>query len=108
MARGLDIPDIQLVINYNCPTFKEDYVHRIGRTGRAGNKGVAVTFITKDDDQYVKELIEILEISNQEIPDWLNNLYLNFREKVRRGEAKVIKNKNFQGRGYKFDAEEQI
>lgn len=50
MARGLDIPDIELVINYNCPTFKEDYVHRIGRTGRAGKRGVAVTFITNEDD----------------------------------------------------------
>lgn len=60
MARGLDIPNIKLVINYNCPTFKEDYVHRIGRTGRAGNKGTAITFITKDDDKYTKELIEIL------------------------------------------------
>jgi len=45
-ARGLDIRHIILVINYFCPNHKEDYIHRIGRTGRAGNKGTAITFIT--------------------------------------------------------------
>ena len=50
MGRGLDIPNVVLVINYNCPTYKEDYIHRIGRTGRAMKKGIAVTFISEDDD----------------------------------------------------------
>lgn len=60
MGRGLDIPDVKLVINYNCPTFKEDYIHRIGRTGRAGKSGTAVTFIKDDDEEYAKEIIEAL------------------------------------------------
>ena len=45
-ARGLDIPSIVLVINLKCPNHLEDYIHRIGRTGRAGNRGTAITFIT--------------------------------------------------------------
>lgn len=45
-ARGLDIPDVEVVINYSFPLTTEDYVHRIGRTGRAGKKGVSHTFFT--------------------------------------------------------------
>ena len=49
-ARGLDIKSIILVLNFKCPNHLEDYVHRIGRTGRAGNKGTAITFVTKDEE----------------------------------------------------------
>ena len=45
-SRGLDIAAIVLVINFKCPSHIEDYIHRIGRTGRAGNKGTAITFFT--------------------------------------------------------------
>ena len=48
-ARGLDVKHLVLVINYRCPNHMEDYIHRIGRTGRAGNKGTAITFITKEE-----------------------------------------------------------
>lgn len=48
-ARGLDIPDVEVVINYSFPLTTEDYVHRIGRTGRAGKKGVAHTFFMKEN-----------------------------------------------------------
>jgi hypothetical protein len=48
-SRGLDIPDVELVINYSYPLTTEDYVHRIGRTGRAGKKGVAYTFFTQEN-----------------------------------------------------------
>ena len=44
-ARGLDVKNLLLVVNYDCPNHYEDYVHRVGRTGRAGNKGYAYTFI---------------------------------------------------------------
>jgi len=48
-ARGLDIKHLKLVINYVSPNHLEDYVHRVGRTGRAGNKGTAYTFITENE-----------------------------------------------------------
>ena len=51
-ARGLDIPDVEVVINYSFPLTTEDYVHRIGRTGRAGRKGVAHTFFTQQNKVY--------------------------------------------------------
>lgn len=59
-ARGLDVRSLVLVINYRCPNHMEDYIHRIGRTGRAGNKGTAITFITKEESKYAWELIKVL------------------------------------------------
>ncbi|KAG0612450.1 hypothetical protein M758_6G028900 [Ceratodon purpureus] len=67
-ARGLDVKDVRVVINYDFPTGIEDYVHRIGRTGRAGATGTAYTFFSKDKDgKYAKGLIKILEGANQEV-----------------------------------------
>lgn len=57
-ARGLDIPDVEVVINYSFPLTTEDYVHRIGRTGRAGKKGVAHTFFTHHN----KVILNILNL----------------------------------------------
>ena len=54
-ARGLDVKDLNLVINYDTPSHYEDYVHRVGRTGRAGNKGTAYTFVSEAQ----KELIPV-------------------------------------------------
>ncbi|MGB0774536.1 MAG: DEAD/DEAH box helicase [Akkermansiaceae bacterium] len=55
-ARGLDIPDVTHVINFDFPQQSEDYIHRIGRTGRAGNEGCAITFITSKDGERLKKL----------------------------------------------------
>ena len=58
-ARGLDIKDVTYVINFDCPKIFEDYVHRIGRTGRAGNTGTAVSFVvTEDDKKLAKDIID--------------------------------------------------
>lgn len=73
-ARGLDIKHIKLVINYYCPNHLEDYVHRVGRTGRAGNKGTAYTFITPEECQYASDLIRALENSGSKVPADLINL----------------------------------
>lgn len=67
-ARGLDIPAVKLVINVTFPLTAEDYVHRIGRTGRAGASGRAITFFTEDDKQLSGPLINVLKAANQEVP----------------------------------------
>ena len=55
-ARGLDIPDVSHVFNFDVPTHSEDYVHRIGRTGRAGKSGAALTIVTRADAKYISEI----------------------------------------------------
>jgi len=61
-SRGLDVKDISYVINYDMPKSIEDYVHRIGRTGRAGALGTAITLFAPDEDaRLAKELIEVLK-----------------------------------------------
>ncbi|CCF59691.1 hypothetical protein KAFR_0H02820 [Kazachstania africana CBS 2517] len=72
-ARGLDIPNVTLVINFDLPSDIDDYVHRIGRTGRAGNTGVAISFFNSNNTNIVKGLVEILEEANQEIPQFLKD-----------------------------------
>ncbi|MCZ2328344.1 DEAD/DEAH box helicase [Bartonella sp. F02] len=67
-ARGLDIPDVSHVFNYDVPTHAEDYVHRIGRTGRAKRSGKAFTIVTKTDEKYISA---IEEISKEKI-EWLD------------------------------------
>ena len=53
-SRGLDIPEVSMVVNWDCPRTAEDYVHRVGRTARAGRGGVAVTIITERDIELIK------------------------------------------------------
>lgn len=67
-SRGLDVEGVRLVINYDCPRTIENYVHRAGRTGRAGNKGTAVTFITTGDEGIFYDLVTYLKANNQPIP----------------------------------------
>ncbi|XP_050942099.1 DEAD-box ATP-dependent RNA helicase 46-like isoform X8 [Cucumis melo] len=73
-ARGLDIKDIRVVINYDFPTGIEDYVHRIGRTGRAGATGVAYTFFSEQDWKFAADLIKVLEGAEQPVPPELQNM----------------------------------
>nr|KAJ0224654.1 hypothetical protein LSAT_V11C100037540 [Lactuca sativa] len=65
-----DVKDVKYVINYDFPGSLEDYVYRIGRTGRVGAKGTAYTFFTATNDQFAKELIAILQEAGQKVnPD---------------------------------------
>uniref|UniRef100_A0A0A9DQD1 RNA helicase n=1 Tax=Arundo donax TaxID=35708 RepID=A0A0A9DQD1_ARUDO len=73
-ARGLDIKDIRVVVNYDFPTGVEDYVHRIGRTGRAGATGSAYTFFGDQDSKYASDLVKILEGANQSVPQELKDM----------------------------------
>jgi ATP-dependent RNA helicase DDX5/DBP2 len=70
-ARGLDVKDIRAVVNYDFPGNVEDYVHRIGRTGRAGAKGNAYTFFTRKDAGKASSLVKIMEQAGQQIPPQL-------------------------------------
>jgi ATP-dependent RNA helicase RhlE len=72
-ARGIDIPDVDYVINYDLPDKAENYVHRVGRTGRGINKGVAISFCSKGEkesleeiQQFINKKIEVLKISKKE------------------------------------------
>jgi ATP-dependent RNA helicase DDX5/DBP2 len=72
-SRGLDVKDIGVVINYDMPMSGFDnYVHRIGRTGRAGASGIAHSFITNDDSWAVHQLISLLEKTKQHVPEDLH------------------------------------
>lgn len=74
-SRGLDIPNVGYVVNYDMALNIEDYVHRIGRTGRIGNEGVALTIIS--DMEHVKvleQLRDLLKESNEKVPKWMNEL----------------------------------
>lgn len=73
-ARGLDIPNVTHVINYDLPSDIDDYVHRIGRTGRAGNTGVSTAFFNRGNKNIVRDLLELLREANQEIPTWLESV----------------------------------
>jgi ATP-dependent RNA helicase RhlE len=68
VARGIDIDDIAMVINFDVPHDAEDYVHRIGRTARADRDGVAITFINEEDVHYFKQIEKLLEKEVEKTP----------------------------------------
>jgi ATP-dependent RNA helicase DDX41 len=74
-SKGLDFPDIQHVINYDMPEDIENYVHRIGRTGRRGRTGVATTFVNKSiEEALLLDLKHLLLEAKQKIPEFLQTL----------------------------------
>ncbi|KAG0675566.1 DEAD-box ATP-dependent RNA helicase, partial [Kluyveromyces marxianus] len=73
-ARGLDIPNVTHVINFDLPNDIDDYVHRIGRTGRAGNTGVATAFFNRGNKNVAKDLVNLLSEANQEVPSFLTTI----------------------------------
>lgn len=73
-ARGLDIPNVTQVINYDLPSNVDDYVHRIGRTGRVGNLGQALSFMNDKNANISKDLAELFYENEQEMPPWLERM----------------------------------
>ena len=75
VARGIDIDDIRLVINYDVPHDNEDYVHRIGRTARANNDGCAITFVSESEQTKFAQIEKFLDktIYKLQIPDGLGD-----------------------------------
>ncbi|CAH0493828.1 unnamed protein product [Peronospora farinosa] len=91
-ARGLDIPGVEYVLNYSFPLTIEDYVHRIGRTGRGGNKGISHTFFTANDKPRAGELVNLLRESNQEVPDDLTKFGTHVKKKEHKMYGAFAKN----------------
>lgn len=73
-ARGLDIPNVTHVINFDLPGDIDDYVHRIGRTGRAGNTGVATAFFNRGNRNISRDLVDLLTEAKQEVPRFLSSI----------------------------------
>ncbi|KAE9417681.1 hypothetical protein Angca_004278, partial [Angiostrongylus cantonensis] len=73
-ARGLDIPNVKHVINYDLPAEVDEYVHRIGRTGRVGNIGLATSFFNEKNRNIARDLMDLIVEANQELPDWLERV----------------------------------
>jgi|TARA_A100001015_G_C14945200_1_gene694341 translation initiation factor 4A len=68
LARGIDVQQVSLVINYDLPTNRENYIHRIGRSGRFGRKGVAINFITAGDVRYLRDIEQFYHTQIEEMP----------------------------------------
>ena len=74
LARGIDVQQVGLVINYELPFKKENYIHRIGRAGRYGRKGTAITFVSPQDARFIKEIQEHFNTQIEEMPQDLSEL----------------------------------
>lgn len=88
LARGIDFKNIGTVINFDIPLTPESYVHRVGRTGRAGKKGVAVTFFTTDDYERLPAIARIVKESGSHVEDWMLELKVS-RKRERQLAAKT-------------------
>jgi ATP-dependent RNA helicase DDX46/PRP5 len=102
-ARGLDVPGLDMVLNFDSPTHLEDYVHRCGRTGRAGNKGTAITLIESDQYRFAVHIAKALRESGTDVPEELLQMANTFHEKAKAGTEKYYG--GFGGKGLdKLDA----
>ncbi|KAI5935141.1 putative ATP-dependent RNA helicase DDX4 [Manis javanica] len=79
-GRGLDIENVQHVINFDLPSTIEEYVHRIGRTGRCGNTGRAISFFDPESDHHLAQpLVKVLSDAQQDVPAWLEEIACSTR-----------------------------
>jgi ATP-dependent RNA helicase RhlE len=99
-ARGLDIPLLPYVINFELPNIAEDYVHRIGRTARAGASGEAISFVSQDEKAYLRDIEKLLK---QSIPSSiLEGFEPNEEEEVVVAKAPDKRNSNNKKRSQYF------
>jgi len=77
-SRGLDIPNVRHVVNYDLPHDIDDCVHRIGRTARAGHDGFATAFFNEKNSNLANDLVALLEETNQEVESWLADMGKRF------------------------------
>ena len=109
-ARGLDIPLLPHVVNFDLPNIPEDYVHRIGRTGRAGADGVAISFVSPDEKNYLRSIERLIDFSLplEEIEDFYTPKKPS-KKGIARGEGKSARKatssaSRSSGKGYKGKA----
>jgi len=95
MLQGLDIPDVEVVLNYTFPLTIEDYVHRIGRTGRAGKSGISYTFFQPGDKSHAGELQQVMKQAGQDVPESL----MKFGSTIKKKEHKLYGNFGPKGGG---------
>jgi len=96
-ARGLDIDNVLHVINYDLPHDINDYVHRIGRTGRAGRAGIATAMVNEKNGNILRDLVDLLLESNQEVPAWIENL----ARRAGKRKGRSSSNKDYRNSGNK-------
>ncbi|MBQ2289111.1 MAG: DEAD/DEAH box helicase [Bacteroidaceae bacterium] len=104
LARGIDIDDIRIVINYDVPRDCDDYIHRIGRTARAGTTGRAITFVSEEDQPFFKQIEDFIEqdVPKIDIPEELGEApaYEPKKEKEKKGEGRRKQKKGNNGKPY--------
>ena len=98
LSRGIDFKNVKTIINFDCPYKITNYIHRIGRTGRAGKEGTAITFLEEKDKDYLFYISKLInDMKNEKYeniicPDWLSNLCKN--KNVNKNMNKDNKTKN--------------
>ena len=104
LARGIDIDDIRIVINYDVPRDCDDYIHRIGRTARAGSKGRAITFVSEEDQEFFGRIESFIEqdVPKLDVPAELGEAPAYEPKKKKKGDKGGPRNK--RGRGGKKPA----
>ena len=103
-SRGLDVPHVAHVINFDMPKDIDDYVHRIGRTGRAGKSGLATAFFSDKNMPLAKALVELMREANQEVPHWLSNSAERASTIASGGRARRFGGSKFGGYDFRRDA----
>ncbi|KAH6675653.1 Pre-mRNA-splicing ATP-dependent RNA helicase prp28 [Halenospora varia] len=100
-GRGIDVPDVSLVVNFNMSTNIESYTHRIGRTGRAGNSGVAITFLGNEDSDVMYDLKQMMMKSSiSKVPEELRKHEAAQQKPTRGGgQKKIEESSGFGGKG---------
>jgi translation initiation factor 4A len=77
LARGIDVQQVSLVVNYDVPFDMENYIHRIGRSGRFGRKGVALNFATIREFEQLKKIEAFYQTEIKELPEDIESIFLN-------------------------------